>query len=170
MKTLLLIPLLMIPYLVYMRIRYGMTVSISATAKHHTSIWESVWFSLSLWAVGIPLMLVGFVLSNPEQTLVLWLLAGGLICLIGAAQVFWRGGMEYKAHMIGSYGGIGSGMLALLLHCTSFVTVALVGLFAVFTAVQMLPISKMDKYKLNNRIYWVEVAAIATAQLALYFK
>ena len=169
MKALLLLPFLMIPYLVYIRVRYEMTISISATAKHHKSTWEKVWFALSLWAVGIPLMIVGFEASNPDDTLILWLLAGGFICLIGAAQVFWRGGMEYKAHMAGSYGGIGSGMLALLIHCTSVVTIALVSLFIVFAAVQMVPWQKLEKYKLKNRIYWVEVAAIATAMLALYF-
>ncbi|WP_340112606.1 hypothetical protein [Maribellus mangrovi] len=167
MKALLLIPLLLIPYLLYIYWRYGMTVSISATAKHHRSTWESVWFALSLWAVGIPLMIVGFEVSNPDSVLILWLLAGGFICLIGAAQVFWKGGMEYKAHMTGSYGGIGAGMLALLIHCTSVVTIALVSLFVVFAAVQMIPWKKFEKYKIQNRIYWVEVSAIVTAQLAL---
>lgn len=167
MKALLLLPFLMIPYLVYIRVNYGMTISISATAKHHKSTCESVWFALSLWSVGIPLMIVGFEASNPDDTLILWLLSGGFISLIGASQVFWRGGMENKAHMAGSYGGIGSGMLALLIHCTSAVTIALVSLFVVFAAVQMIPCQKLDKYKLKNSIYWVEVAAIATAMLAL---
>ena len=169
MKQLLLIPLLIIPYLIYIRVKHGMTVSISATAKFHKSTLEKVWFGLSLWAVGIPLMIVGFESSDPEDTLILWLLAGGLICLIAAAQVFWKGGMEYKAHMIGSYGGIGSGMLALLIHCTSFITILLVSVFALFASVQLIPWKKFNKYKIKNRIYWVEVAAIVTAQLALYF-
>lgn len=171
MKELLLIPFLIVPYLVYMKRKAGMTVSISATAKHHTNAWEKLWFALSLWAVGVPLMIVGFDVSG-DGVLILWLLAGGFICLIGASQVYWNkeknGKMdtEGKAHMLGSYGGIGSGMVALLVHCSSWVTYLLVGAFVVFTAVQMIP--KFDKYKLKHNIYWVEVAAIITSILSLW--
>ena len=157
----------MVPYLIYMRVKYEMTISISATAKHHKSSWEKLWFALSLWCVGAPLMIIGFDVSG-DGVLILWLLAGGFICLIGASQVYWNGGMEYKAHMLGSYGGIGSGMIALLIHCSSLITYLLVGAFVVFTAVQMIPWSKFDKYKIANRIYWVEVAAIITAILSLW--
>ncbi|MFV0269883.1 MAG: hypothetical protein ACK5HT_22420 [Draconibacterium sp.] len=168
MKTLLLIPLLLIPYLLYVYWKYGMTKSISETYRF-TQKWEKVWFTISMFLVAIPIMIVGFDVSDPEQVLILWLLAGGLICLIGATQVFWNGGMEHTAHMLGSYGGIGAGMLALLIHCTSVVTIALVNLFVVFAALQMIPWNKFEKYKIPHRIYWVEVAAIVTAQLALLF-
>lgn len=167
MKELLLIPFLMVPYLVYMYRKAGMTVSISATAKHHTNAWEKLWFALSLWAVGVPLMVVGFD-SSGDGVLILWLLAGGFICLIGASQVYWKGGSEYTAHMLGSYGGIGSGMVALLVHCSSWPTYLFVGAFVVFTAVQMIPWAKFEKYKLKHNIYWVEVAAIITSILSLW--
>ena len=65
-----------------------------------------------------------------------------------------------------TYGGIGSGMVALLVHCSSWPTYLLVGAFVVFTAVQMIP--KFEKYKLKHYIYWVEVAAIITSVLSLW--
>ena len=164
MKTLLLIPLLLIPYLLYIYWRYGMTKSISETYRL-TQKWEKVWFTISMFLVAIPIMIVGLDVSDPEQVLILWLLAGGLICLVGVAPVFWKGGMEHTMHMLGAIGGICCGMLALLLHCLSWFTVLFVGLFAAFTATQYLVV----KIRVRNRTYWIEVAAIVTVLLSLLF-
>lgn len=164
MKPLLLIPLLLVPYLLHVRYRYGMTGSISDTYRL-TKKWEKVWFTLSLWAVAIPIMVVGFSQSNPDQVLILWLLAGGGICLVGAAPIFWKGGMEYKAHMVGAIGGIFSGILAVVIHCFSWFSLFGAILFILFFVSQKFT----TKYRINNSTYWVELVALLVVGLVLFF-
>lgn len=168
MKTLLFLPLLLVAYLIYIRVRYGMTVSISATAKLHKQVWEKAFFSLSLWlGISIPFIVLGIEACEPDSVQVLWFFAGCGIALVGTAQVFWEGGMEHRMHMIGAYGGIGLGMVAVLVHLWSWSSVLLVGLFVLFALAQMLPLKSLQKWKIPNSTYWLEVAAIIVIEMAL---
>lgn len=163
MKTLLLIPVVALSlYLIYIYLKYEMTYSISSTYKVVRG-WEKPWFTVTLWSVALPIIIVALENIPGDGVKILFFLAGALICLVGAAPLFWEGGLEYRMHMIGSYGGIGLGMIASLIHFWSFFTVFFVALFALFTASQMLT----SKYRISNHIYWIEVSALITVILIL---
>lgn len=163
MKELLLIPIVvMASYLIWVYSKYGMSKSISASFKFLKGF-EKVIFSLVLWAVAFPLIIVGLDGIPDGEVKILFFLSGSLIALIGASPTYWVKGQEQIAHYIGSYGGIGIGMLALLLHYISFTTLGLVSLFILFTSAQFLT----KVYRVKNFIYWVEVAAIITSVTVL---
>lgn len=159
MKELLLIPIItMTTYLIYVYIKYGMSKSISASYKFLKGIEKPI-FSLVLWATAFPLIIVGLQNIPEGQVKILFFLSGALIALIGASPKYWIKSQEQIAHYVGSYGGIGLGMLALLIHFPTMITLGLVTLFALFTSSQFLT----KVYRVNNFIYWVEVAAILTS-------
>lgn len=167
MNVLFFFPLLLAAYLCYIYWRYGMTKSISATAKKHRYGWEKAAFAAALWlGIAIPFIVLGIETARKPNFEFLWFLAGAGIAFVGAAQVFWNGGMEYRVHMIGTYAGIVLGMLAILITISTWWAIVLVVLFSGF-ALQMLPFSFIKKYRLPNHIYWVEVAAICTVELTL---
>ena len=173
MKTLALhAPLLLGLYLIVMYVKYGMTKDISSTAKHHTHAWEKAAFSVALWlGISIPFMALGFEASEGSPWQFLWLFAGGGIGFVGAAQVFWRGGIEERVHVAGALGGICAGMLAILLTQFSWLNLFLVLAFVVFALVQYLPQTFAARYKwlkvirVKNSTYWIEVAAIVVVEL-----
>lgn len=172
MKTLLHAPLLLGLYLIVMFIMYGMTSSISDTAKHHTKAWEKAFFSLAIWlGVVIPFAILGFEASEGSPWQFLWLFACGGIGFVGAAQAFWNGDLEYRVHMAGAIGGIMAGMLAIVLTLTSWFTIGLVVAFAAFALIQWLPKkwvvnNPLEAVRVNTPTYWVEVVAILVVVLA----
>lgn len=168
MKAFLFFPLLMVVYLLVMYFKYGMTISISATAKKHTSTLETVFFSLTL-LVGIvfPFAALGFEASEGSNFQFVWLFASAFIGLIHAAQAYWKNRQIYLVHMAGSYVGIIAGMLAVLLTIHSVFSIVVVSLFALFAVSQMIPLKFIEKLKVPNHIYWVEVSAIFSVWLVL---
>lgn len=164
MKYLLLIPILTLAvYLLYVRIKYGMTKSVSATYKKLKGL-EKPLFTITLWAVAIPIMIVGIESAPNNYPEILFFLAGAGICLVGASPMYWSGKMEKTAHYIGSYGGIGFGMIACIIYLFSPLILLSVSLYAIFVIIQM----KVKKLQLNNHIYWIEVIALVTVCAILY--
>jgi len=165
MKDLLFIPIITLAnYLLYVYWRHEMTYSISATYRKLTG-WERPLFTLTMWAVAIPIMIVGIDSVPNNSPEILFFLAGSGICLVGASPEYWTGKMELTAHLIGSYGGIGFGMLACLLYLFNPLSVILVSVYAGFVASQMLT----KKLQIPNHVYWLEVAALIVVCVVLYF-
>ena len=164
MKALLIIPIVALAtYLLYVRIKYKMTASISDTYKIIKG-WEKPWFTITLWCVAVPIIIVG-IENIPENTpQILFFIAGGLIVLVSSSPEFWSNKRELTAHRIGSYGGISFGIVACLVHYYSLVTLILVTIFVVFAILQLLNIKQL---KIPNHIYWIEVAAIVMVSLVL---
>lgn len=164
MKALLLIPIITITlYLIYVYWRHGMTKSISATYKKLTGL-EKPLFTITLWAVAVPVMIVGIDSVPNNWTEILFFLAGSGICLVGASPKYWSGKMELTAHLIGSYGGIGMGMIACVLYLFSPVVLILVASYLVFVIIQMF----IKKLRINNYIYWIEILALINISTILY--
>ena len=161
MKELLLIPVFSLAiYLLYVYFRYGMTDSISATQRLLRGF-EKPWFSVTLVAVAIPIIIVGINGISGERGQFLFFLAGAAICLVAASPAYWAGKHELTAHLVGSFGGIGFGMIACLVHYFSIETVALIAGFGLFALLAWI-------FKLKNHTYWVEVMALVTVVLVLY--
>lgn len=139
--------------------KYGMSISISSTYKFLKGI-EKPLFSFVLWITALPIMIVGIDLSEGLWSQFLFFFAGAGICLVGAAPSFWTSKMEHTVHLIGSYGGIGLGMIACLVNLFSVWTAILVGVFGLFALLTLY-------LKLKNHIYWIEVSAIVIVCLIL---
>ena len=109
-------------------------------------------------------MIVGINNVPDNKSEILFFLSGSLIALIGASPMYWGGKdtQEYWAHIIGSYGGIITGMIAFLVYFYFLPIVWIfISLYAIFTFTS-------TKFKLPNKIYWIEVGAIVTAISLLY--
>lgn len=164
MKDLLFIPIISLPvYLLYVYLKYGMTESISKTYRVIKGL-ERFWFTLTLWSIAIPVMVVGIegVPSNWSEAL--FFFAGSLLALVGASPKFWSGRMELTAHLIGSYGSISLGMIASLVYFFNPATVALVGVYGAFVASQFF----IKRIRISNFIYWIEVGAFVTITVILW--
>lgn len=138
----------MIVYLIYVRLRYKMTFSISATYYELKNKW---FFTIAMWGFALPFMIVA--------AKGLFFLAGAGICFVGAAP---RVGEKYQiskwVHLAGSYIGVGLGTLAFWIYYGMW-WVPLIQL--AFTVPAM-------KYKLNNHTYWIEFLAIMLVTIHLY--
>ena len=164
MKALLLIPIITLTlYLIYVYWRHGMTKSISETYRKLIG-WERPLFTITMWAVAIPIMIVGIESVPNNWPEVLFFLAGFDICLVGASPAFWTNKMELTAHLIGSYGGIGMGMIACLLYLFSPAVLLSVMGYLAFVIIQIF----VKKLRINNYIYWMEVAALVVISGILY--
>lgn len=165
MKDLIIIPVATLTlYLLFVYVKYGMSYSISASYKYLQG-WEKVLFTVTMWAVAIPIMIVGIDSVPNNYPEILFFLAGSGICLVGASPEYWSGKMELTAHLVGSYSGIGFGMLACLLYLFNPLAVILVSVYAAFVASQVLT----KKFQLPNYVYWLEVAALIVVCVVLYF-
>ncbi len=163
MKNLLLIPIFsMLIYLIYVYIKYGMTESISKTFAK-LKPWEQPFFTIMLTAVAFPIMYIGIETAHTELAKGLFFLAGSLIVLVGASPKFWESRMENTAHLIGSYGGIGIGVIACFVAGFPVLSLIPVFIFVLFTGAQFL----IEKSQLPNHIYWVEVMAFFSVALVL---
>jgi hypothetical protein len=163
MKSLLLIPVITLTvYLLYVYWRHGMTKSISATYKKLNE-WEKPFFTIVLWAVAIPVIVVGIDAVPENQPQILFFLAGSGICLVGASPKYWSGKMELIAHLIGSYGGIGLGVIACIVYLSSPLTLLLIIPFAFFVLSQTI-----DDLKLQNHTYWVEIVSLLIVTAVLW--
>jgi hypothetical protein len=164
MKELLIIPFITVPiYLLYMYFKYGMTISISATYKHAKGL-ERLWFSATLVSIELPIMIVGIEAVQNDVSEVLFFIAGSLLCLVAASPAYWSNKMELTAHLIGSYGTISFGIIACIVYLFNPVTILLTGIYALFVISQFF----INKLKLPNFKYWLEIGAIIVVPLILY--
>jgi hypothetical protein len=141
-----------------------MTHSISATYKKLTGA-EKPLFTITLWAVAVPLMIVGIKSVPDNWPEILFFLAGTGICLVGASPAYWTNKMELTAHLIGSYAGIGFGMTACLIYCFSITTLTLISFYGLFILSQFF----VKKIQLKNYTYWMEVLALVIICTVLFF-
>lgn len=135
-------------YLVYVRVKYGMTKSISATYYEIKNKWL---FTITLWFFAIPLIIVG------GKGLIF--LAGASIGFVAAAP---RVGEKYKmseiVHIVGSYLGIASGVIAMGIYY---------GLW--WIPVTQLLFTLLAHYEeLRHRTYWIEALAVGLTVYGLY--
>lgn len=158
------LPLIVVAYLIYVRIRYGMTRSISASYKFLTH-WQSVLPMVVLWiGVSFPIMVLGFNASEGNPFQFLWFFAGGLIAFVGAAPVVAKASLAEKVHVVGATGGIAAAAAAVVVSIPSIWSYILAGVFILFTVTQT--VEKLN-LKMKNNTYWIEVAAMAMTWLAL---
>lgn len=170
MENLLFIPILMMAaYLLYVYQKYGMTKSISATFEKLTTQREKLFFIFTLWAVAFPIMIVGILKAPTMHTRLLYFIAGGLILVISVAPMYWKDETHNNRrqrfmHFLGSYGGIGIGMIACLLAFTNLPVIASIVAYAAFVTALM-----VIKWQfITNHIYWIEVVAIILSVVLLY--
>lgn len=138
-----------ISYLTYVKIKYGILESISAS--YYKLKYKSL-FTLFIWSVSIPCIIIG---ETP-----LMFFAGALLSFVGAAPAF-RRDMEHDVHMAGAIGGIVLGFTSLLLDFQEYWLIAIMVLFTLYALPKRLP-KKYDKEWLNgipNHTWWIEVMA-----------
>lgn len=139
---------LMIFYLIYVRLKYKMTKSISATYYELDNRWL---FTIVMWGFALSFMIVA---AKP-----LFFLAGAGIMFVGAApRVGEKYEMSEKVHIIGSYIGVAVGTLAFWVYYNAW-WIPLIQLL--FTVPAM-------KFKLRNHTYYIELLAIILVTLGLY--
>ncbi len=135
-------------YLVYVRVKYGMTKSISATYYELNNKWL---FTITLWLFVMPFIIVG------GKGLIF--LAGASIAFVAAAP---RVGDKYQiskwVHLIGSYLGIASGVVAMWVYY---------GLWWI-PVIQLLFTLLAHFEELRHRTYWIEAVAIGLISYGLY--
>lgn len=155
MKVLFLLPILMIVYLVYARIKFGMTRSISATYGKLTKLEQLLPITVLIVSVIVPTIVLGFN-ANPDSPFAfLWWFAGFLILLVGTFPHNKADSVGEKLHVVGATGGIFFGMLAPALTLQGWWNILIPSLYVLFVGVQELT----DK-KIKNNTYWTEVIAI----------
>jgi len=170
MENLLLIPILaMGAYLLYVYKKYGMTKSISATFQRLQTQNEKLFFIFTLWAVAFPIMIVGILKAPNFFSRLLYFIASGFILVISIAPMYWKSETynnrrQSFMHFLGSYGGIGVGMIATLFAFTTFPVITLIALYFCFVIVQMV----LKWQFVNNYIYWIEVIAIVLSVFLIY--
>ena len=156
MEVLLFLPLVMAAYLIYARIQFGMTRSISSTYGKLKGKAKLLPFIVLILSVIVPAIVLG-VNANPESPFrFLWWGSGMLILLVGM-YADPKSKTGDVLHVVGATGGIALGMLAPAITLEGWWTIVFPSVFAVFVGMQEL----FPKLKLKNNTYWTEVIAIA---------
>lgn len=170
MEKVLLIPIITLTtYLLYVYFRYGMTHSISATYQKLINKKEKLLLPIALWLTAFPIMTVGIYQSSTFLARILFFIAEAFILIISVAPMYWKNEtlnnrQQAFMHYLGSYGGIGVGMIACLVYAFNPLSIILVSLYALFVITQML----IKKLQIPNHIYWMEVVAILIISIILY--
>lgn len=169
MKTLLIIPIIALTvYLLYVYWRHGMTYSISATyQKLNTK--EKILLPITLWCIAFPIMIVGMYEPGVYFARGLFFVAGFFLLLISVAPMYWKNEtlnnrQQAFMHYLGSYGGIGTGMIACLIYYSVLLTWVLVILYGGFVLSQFF----IKKLRIPNHVYWLEVIALIIISTILY--
>jgi hypothetical protein len=145
MKELLLISFLTIStYLIYVAVKYGIQKSISET---YYTIGKKGWFTLIIWGMIIPLMIVGIEITDSF----LIFLGGAAIVFVGASPAFKSESLEKAVHFISSYLGVGFVILATI-FTFNFIILGIV--YAILIALTF-----TQKLKINHHIWWIEISA-----------
>jgi len=137
---------LMVGYLIYVRLRFGMTHSISATYYEIKNKWL---FTIVLWGFSIPLMIVS---AKP-----LMFLAGAAICFTGAAPGVDKK-MERRVHVGSSVAGIAIGTIALWVYYGLW---WVVGIQLAFTGIAMI-------FQTKYHTYFIELLAVILIWASIY--
>lgn len=136
-----------VSYTQFITFKYGIQKSISESYYDLPRNWQFI-FTLTLWGFAFPVIIAA-------NTALLFL-AGGLICLVGAAPAFKKQAMEYKAHMIGAYGGIILGFSSLVYDYKLY-SLVLISVVAMIIL----------RFSVRHYIWWVEVTAFITILLGI---
>jgi len=145
-------------YLIWVRIKYGMTHSISATYPELAK--AEKWLFGTMWVVyAAPLVLI---------TTDKWIIAAVLmLALVIANPNFWdKEGAEDDLHFIGSYGTIAFGFTAIV-FMDFWVGIVATSVFALICIAIFLNLWKFEKIK--NETYWQEVIAATAIPILLFF-
>ena len=136
--------IILLGYLYYIVLRYGVQRSISQT---YYTIGKKWWFTLILWGMAIPIIIVGLEVLDGSP---LMFCAGVSICFVGAAPLFKvKKALETKVHLAGSYMGVGLGTLSVIIDFGYWK----LGLgYLLFVVLSMI-------FKYKNFVWWIEVAA-----------
>jgi len=155
METILLLisAAIFLSYTWFIASKYGIQKSIS-DSYYQLPNKQKALFTLALWGFAIPIIM----LSGISSSLLLFL-SGGFIALVGAAPAFNSLLMEYKAHMLGEYGGILLGLSSLIVDFGAWEIVVI----AIVLAILLKLFSK-------NYIWWIEVLAFFTILLGRYLQ
>ena len=138
-----------ISYVAFIWIKYGIQPSIS-DSYYILPLHKKFLFILFCFGFAIPAIMIGF-----SSTLMF--IAGSLIMFVGAAPLF-KQSLPHIVHMIGAYGGIIAGELAL---CTDYHLWPIAACFAILAILLMFII------KPKNKIWWVELLAFVSICVGL---
>lgn len=138
-------------YLLLVSFSFGICSSISATYNYFSG-GRKVYYTLFIWGIAIPLMIV-------SNTALGWW-AGAVLAIDGAAPATSKDKLQEFLHIFGAGGGIILGMLTLWMNFNLWYLVIIFGLFTAF--------SKWLRYK--NHIWWIEVAALVIMITGLFIK
>ena len=133
-------------------LKYKIQKSIS-DSYYSLSKKEKIAFTLAIWGFSIPLVIV----ANS----VLFLIAGGLLCLVGASANFKLNKRENNTHMTGAIGGI------LLAFVSLVVDFDLFPIFVVFAMISTFLYLMKDVVKY---IWWIEILAYYLILIGLIIK
>jgi hypothetical protein len=117
--------------------KFGILNSISESAYH---IKNKALFTLFIWSVSIPIMIVG--------STGLMFMAGALLAFVGASPMF-KEDMEGKVHVVGATGGIMLGFAGMILNFGLWPLAVIQGAFTLGAIL----------FKLKNHTWWIEVLA-----------
>ena len=127
--------LVFVTFITYVWARFGVLDSISASWY---ALGKQGWiFTLFLWAISIPLCIVG---EN-----VWFFLAGTCLCFTGAAAAY-KEKMTNTVHYIGAVGGIGLSLAGLLQN-------------GIWWPLVTFLITAIAIRRVKNKTWWVEIAA-----------
>lgn len=158
MKILLLIaPLIMCGYLIFVYLKYGMTKSISAT--HPKLAEKEKWMFGTMWVAYATCILMVF--SSR------WFIgASMMLALVAANPNYWdKPGLQDDLHFIGSYSVVTLGYVGLIMQHVFYGSL-ITALFIIFALGVELNFRFFKKVK--NDTYWQEVFAALTIPLTLY--
>lgn len=145
---------ILLSYLLYISIKFGVQESISASYQVIKQKWL---FTLVLWGVAIPIMIAG--------NHVLLFLAGAGICFVGASPEYWKTS-EKTVHVLGATLGISLAITWIFLYFSYLVAI----LYLIFIILFEFKFKNKRILKLKNHLWWTEVIAFITLLFSLWFK
>jgi len=135
-------------FTLFVKNKYGVQHSISASIKVLTGILEKSYYSWFILGVAIPMMIV-------SNTALGWW-AGALLS-IDAAAVSAGDRLQIFLHCFGADAGIAVGMLMLILNFHLWWLVAIFALFCLYALIKKIP----------NIAWWIETAAFMIVTVGL---
>ena len=135
-------------YLAYIFIRYGIQPSIS-NSYYALGNKEKPLFTLALWGFAIPIIIVA---NTP-----IMFIGASFICVVGATQNF-KIKSEGLVHSISAVIGIGLGIASLFFEFKTPLTAIAIILSGIALYV----------FNAKNKVLWVEIIALSMISLSLY--
>jgi len=151
--------LLAAAYCFYIYKRYGILDSISASYYKLLHDNKSRDFVIFSWGVGLPMFL--YIYQYVWQAQLCFMLAGFFLCVVGIASAYKESFVD-KIHNLGSVGAIVLGFAGIIFQDHWWGLIPLVA----FIAASVYMIAK----KVDNKTWWVEIAAIVCIFVRLIIK